>query len=186
MTIGRRWFYQTVVFLTLAALVGCRSSVYVAEDGHKRRLPTRVNNTKDAKRVKKRVELNAKCVTVTSIGQDYLISISSSSLFTTQTPRLYPEAYPILDEVISYIKQYRKVAIYISSYSGHYVSAKREHALTLARARNIADYFESQDIDARLLFADGFGSTKPISACADNSDSAPNSRIEITFRNAII
>ena len=65
------------------------------------------------------------------------------------------------------------------------MSPKREHALTQARAREVADYLWSQGIDTRFIFTQGSGSDKPIGAFIERGDASPNSRIEITFRQAV-
>ncbi len=58
-------------------------------------------------------------------------------------------------------------------------------ALTLARARAVGDYLWSQGVDSRFIFTHGLGSDKPIVAFTEKGDKSPNSRIEITFRDAV-
>jgi intracellular multiplication protein IcmN len=183
----RKRLYFTTYLLILISLGGCqRPTNYVVADRHKQQLPKHVSGTSDDKATKARITLNAKCINIQSVGEDYLISIPSANLFATQTPRIVPNAYPILDEVLTFMKHYRKVAIYVNSYVNPYVSSDRAQALTLARARNIADYFVSQGLDARIIFTNGFGSAHPISHEKSYTDDAPNSRIEITFRDAVV
>lgn len=176
------WHATLLAFLLL---LGCHRSNWIAPyDGPQ--LPRRVAGTSDREmmRIKQRLE---RCgVSVITIGSDYLISIPSAALFADQSPRLTWQSYGLLNNVASFLKQFRKVAITVTSYSSKYVSAKREHALTVTRSRAVADYLWSQGVDSRLIFTVGLGSDKPIMAYAQGGDKSPNSRIEITFRDAII
>lgn len=84
------------------------------------------------------------------------------------------------------MKLFRKVSVTVTAYSNKYLSCKREQALTLTRARSVADYLWSQCIDSRFVFVEGAGSDKPIVGITQGGDQSPNSRIEITFREAIV
>jgi OOP family OmpA-OmpF porin len=63
---------------------------------------------------------------------------------------------------------------------------KRNRSLSVARARNVANYLSSQAIDARFVAAQGLGSQKPLVNNAASTAVAQNSRVEITFRNVIV
>ncbi|KTD19363.1 LphA (DotK) [Legionella lansingensis] len=167
-------------------LLGChKTPPYIpADDGPK--LPRKVAGTSDKAVIRLQKRLNSCGIKVVTIGSDYLISIPSAALFANQSPRLTWESYGVLNNVVLFLKQFRKVAITVTSYSTKYVSSKRERALTLARARAVGDYLWSQGIDSRFIFTVGAGSDKPIMAWPHGGDKSPNSRIEITFRDAII
>lgn len=175
------------VLLASLLLAGCSKEqpFQPLEDGSLR-LPSRVEGAHDEVMVSIKRSLTRCGVRVITIGQDYLISIPSSALFADQSPRLTWPSYRLLNDVARFLKQFRKVAVNVTSYSSKYVSAKREHALTLARSKAVADYLWSQGIDSRFVFTEGAGSDKPIIAYAQGGDKSPNSRIEITFRDAII
>lgn len=168
-------------------LLGCsRGQQYIPLEDESLRLPRKVAGTSDKQVIALQKSL-AKCgVKVITIGEDYLVSIPSAALFADQSPRLTWESYGLLNNIVKFLKQFRKVAVNVTSYSSKYVSAKRERALTLARSRAVADYLWSQGIDSRFIFTVGAGSDKPIMAYTLGGDKSPNSRIEITFRDAII
>lgn len=190
----RRLHVGVFVFSTwLATLLGfllllscSKVKVYDPKDSDSLKLPFRVNGTNDKENIRLQKLLTHHGVAVVTIGQDYLISIPSSSLFPNQSPQLTWVSYGLLNNVVRFLKQFRKVAITITAYSGKYVSVKREHALTIARARAVADYLWSQGIDSRFIFTEGAGSDKPIMGYPGGGDKTPNSRIEITFRDAIV
>ncbi|MGQ3888114.1 type IVB secretion system protein IcmN/DotK [Legionella sp. CNM-1927-20] len=176
-------------FIVLASLVltGCccgnGKMLLLTQQGFK--LPTRVKGSSDAYVIAQQAGF-AKCgVQVITIGSDYLISIPSVVLFADQSPRIKWGSYSILNKVVKFMQQFRKVGVNVTSYGSPYISSKREQSLTLARARAVADYLWSQGIDSRFIFAEGAGSEKPISAFMQGGDRSLNSRIEITFRDVV-
>ena len=83
------------------------------------------------------------------------------------------------------MQQFRKITIHVNAFSSQFVSERREHALTLARAKTVAEYLWSQGIDSRFIFTQGSGSDKPIVVSKGGGDLSPNARIEISFRRAL-
>jgi intracellular multiplication protein IcmN len=149
------------------------------------KLPCKVRGACDASVAKFIKKFNKKGIKVITVGQDYLISIPATALFEEQTPHLKWASYGVLNGTASLLKQFRKVAINVTSYSSQYVSPHREQALTLARSRVVAEYLWSQGVDSRLIFTQGLGSDKPIMRYAQGGDKSSNARVEITFRDAV-
>jgi intracellular multiplication protein IcmN len=177
-----------VTLLASLLLFGChRHHSYVPLPDDNFKLPRKVANTSDAQVIAMMNAFKrAGVVKVITIGSDYLISIPSSALFPNQSPRLTWQSYRILNQVVKFMSQFRKVSVNVTGYSSKYVSVRREQSLTFARARAVADYLWLQGIDSRFIFSEGAGSEKPITAMTQGGDNAPNSRIEITFRDAIV
>ncbi len=174
-----------IAVLGALLLFGCNGRIPFSINNAPK-LPSKVAGSSDKAVINLQKKL-AKCgVKVVTIGENYLISIPAAALFPNQSPNLTWGSYAVLNTVASFLKQFHKVAINVTSYSSKYVSAKRERALTLARARMVADYLWSQGVDSRFIFTVGAGSDKPITRAAQDSDRSPNSRIEITFRDIII
>ncbi|RUR12260.1 OmpA family protein [Legionella sp. km772] len=173
-----------MAILALFQISACGNNKYVPDE-QLTTLPCKVRGACDATVNKFLKKLNRKGVRVITLGQDYLISIPSSALFEDQTPHLTWASYGLLNEVANLLKQFRKVAITISSHSSKYVSVQRERALTLARSRVVGEYLWSQGVDSRFIFTQGLGSDKPIMRTTQGGDSSLNSRVEITFRDAV-
>lgn len=148
-------------------------------------LPYKVDGASDLHRLSMQERLEKQGVKIVTIGQNYLVSIPSSAVFAAQSPRIKWGCYGVLNDVACYLKQFRKVAVSVSSFTGKCVSPPRDRALTLARSRAVADYLWSQDIDSRFIFTHGLGADKPIGAFASKGDNTANSRIEITFRDDV-
>lgn len=173
--------------LALAALLqlsACGRNQYVPDEQFTT-LPCKVRGACDAMANKYLKKLNRRGVRAITLGQDYLISIPSSVLFEDQSPHLKWASYGLLNDVATLLKQFRKVAITVTSHSSQYVSVQRERALTLARSRVVGEYLWSQGVDSRFIFTQGLGSDKPIMRTKQGGDASLNSRIEITFRDAV-
>lgn len=176
--------YKVLVIglIALASISSCHR--YTPED-NRPKLPCKVQGACDATIMKSLRSLNKRGIKVATMGQNYMISIPASALFTDQSPHLTWSSYSVLNQVAAFLKQFRKVAINVTSYSSKYVSPQREHALTIARSRVVGEYLWSQGIDTRFVFTEGLGSDKPITTYVQGGDKSPNARIEITFRRAI-
>lgn len=175
---------RAVGLIALCFIVSC-SKDYYALDPEVPKWPCKVTGACDASIMKYIKKLRKKGVTVVTIGQDYMISIPAVYLFEPQTPHIKWKSYKLLNEVAIFIKQFRKISIYIDSYSSKYVSSQREHALTLARSRIVSEYLWSQGVDSRFIFTQGLGSDKPIIAYTPGGDYSANARVEIKFRRAV-
>lgn len=169
----------------LLQVSACHRGDYYTPDKEDSKLPCKVRGACDATVMKYLRNLNKRGIKVVTIGQDYLISIPASALFEDQTPHLKWGSYGLLNNIAAFLKQFRKVAINVTSYSSKYISAHRERALTLARSRVVGEYLWSQGIDSRFVFTQGLGSDKPIVSFTQGGDQSPNARIEITFRDAV-
>lgn len=174
------WLFALLVLL---ALTGCHKRYNKSDDPPK--LPYKVSGARDRIINDQQAKFNKKGVTVISMGQDYLISIPSKLLFANESPEILWPSYALLNAVACYLKQFRKIAINITAFSNKCVSAKHDRALTLARARAVGDYLWSQGVDSRFIFTQGLGSDKPIGTFKKFGDQSPNSRVEITFRDAV-
>nr|WP_133128950.1 type IVB secretion system protein IcmN/DotK [Legionella nagasakiensis] len=168
----------------MLALASCSRPVHVVTSTPAS-LPYKVAGASDAAVIKMQERFNKDGIQVITLGQDYLISIPSSYLFADQSPRLTWGSYALLNDIACYLKQFRKVTINVTAYSSKCSSPQRERALTLARARAVANYLWTQNIDSRFIFTHGLGSDKPIMALAQGGDKSPNSRIEIAFRDKV-
>lgn len=175
---------KLVVLLVFLMVAGCHRHTLLPVEEIKQ-LPTHVDGASDRQIIALQTRLNSQGVHVVTMGQDYLVSIPSALIFATESPQLKWTSYQLLNDVVCFLQQFRKINTNVNAFSNQYVSPRREKSLTRARARAVAEYLWSQDINTRFIFTQGFGSDKPISAYKLSGDSSPNSRIEITFRRAV-
>lgn len=170
--------------LTLLLVSSCQRDNYIPEK-ELPKLPCKVAGACDSTIIRAMTRLNKRGIKVITMGQNYLITIPASALFDDQSPHVKWGSYSLLNEVADFLKQFRKIAITVTSYSSKYQSVQREHALTLARSRVVGEYFWAQGIDSRFIFTQGLGSDKPITVYSQGGDKSPNARVEITFRRAV-
>lgn len=175
---------RAVALIALFLIASCHKE-YWALPPEVPKYPCKVTGACDATVVKYIKKLSKKGVTIVTVGQDYMISIPAIYLFEPQTPHIKWKSYALLNEVSVLLKQFRKISIYVTSYSSKYVSAQRERSLTLARSRVVSEYLWSQGVDSRFIFTQGLGSDKPIIAYTKGGDYSTNARVEITFRRAV-
>jgi intracellular multiplication protein IcmN len=179
-------FLVLLIGLSGVILPACNRRLAPYMPGGGERLPVKVNAASDPRVIAMQESFRKRGIKVITIGQDYLIAVPSYMLFPNQSPRLTWASYGVLNDVVCFMKNFRKISVNVTGYAIKYQSVRREQALTLARARNVADYLWSQGIDTRLIFTEGAGSDKPIVAMQQGGDASPDSRIEITFRDAIV
>lgn len=170
-------------FLFCCATSSCHRDYSVSSS--RMQLPYKVHGADDTALISIQKQLAKQGVKVVSMGQNYLISIPSDALFPNESPRLMWGSYGLLNEIACYLKEFRKIEITVTAYSTKCVSERRDHALTLARARAVSDYLWSQDMNSRFIFSQGLGAEKPIAA-GQGGDHSINSRIEIVFRDAVL
>lgn len=180
-------FFGHLIAISFLVLVGCRHYVAPPLEDPAYKMPRRVTGSSDKILTRMVKHFNqGKVVKVISIGQDYLLAVSSSSLFYNNSPRLTWSSYTTLNRVARFLRHFHKVAITVTSFTPRCGSDRREHALALARARQVGDYLWSQGVDSRFIFTQGAGADKPITRFTNKGDASPSSRIEITFRDAIV
>lgn len=183
-------YFNTSTLYCLSAicvfLPGCHANLSTTTLNQSQSLPYKVAGASDANQLIMQDKLRQQGLQVITIGQDYMISVPSQVLFANQSPKITWPAYDVLNNVACFLKQYRKISVQVTSFSSHCLSDKRDRALTAARSRAVANYLWSQGIDSRFAFTEGLGSDKPIMAYSKNGDQSPNSRVEITFREAVI
>lgn len=168
------------------SLVACHKRSIPYWPSGEKTLPRKVATASDPRVIAMQESFRKRGIKVITIGQDYLIAIPSSMLFPNQSPRLTWASYAVLNDIVCFMKNFRLVGVNVTGYAVKYQSVRREQALTLARARSVGDYLWDQGIDTRILVTEGAGSDKPIAAMLQGGDLSPNSRIEITFRDAIV
>lgn len=122
--------------------------------------------------------------TILDMGDNHLISIPNEKLFYTTSPRIRWSSYSMLNLTADYLKHFSTVSIRVVGYTNNLHDKKRDMALSRARAEGVANYLWSQNLDARLIYAQGYGQLYPIASNEYTKGREWNERIEIIFRVA--
>lgn len=128
-----------------------------------------------------RDKLENRGATIIELGDQILVVIPSSSLFMPQTAKLQPQAYSTIRLLACYINTYIKMLVKVSAYTNDTGSERVDLALSKEQAQTVARVLNGYDVDARVLYADGYGGTHLVERNSLDWDHSENYRIEITL-----
>lgn len=119
------------------------------------------------------------------LGDQILIVLPSSRIFDPWSPRIKPQAYSTLAMVTRYINGFTKMLVKVSVYTDNTGSNTIDLSLSQQQAENISRFLTVSGIDARVLYASGYGGTHLVSSHTGNWES-DNYRIEITLEKLYV
>ncbi len=120
-------------------------------------------------------------VTVVELGDQILIVIPSSALFTYMSGELQPQANSTLDLVAQYINKYPNTLVKVSGYTNDTGSSRVDLALSQQQAATVAKTLQAYKLNTRVLYAQGYGGTNLVERNSLDWDHSANYRIEITL-----
>lgn len=125
-------------------------------------------------------------VNVIVLGDQILIVIPSARIFEPMTPTIKPQAYSTLTMVARYINKYTKMLVKVSGYTT--ISGSPTIDLTLSRqqAEAVAKFLAAAGINARLLYAEGYGGSNLVMPAGIDWEESDNYRIEITLEKLYV
>ncbi len=94
---------------------------------------------------------------------------------------LQESSYPVLDELVAYLKRKEDDRIEIGGHTDNVGNAASNLKLSLDRANAVRDYLMSKGIDGARLTAKGYGMTQPIADNKTEDGRAENRRTEVTI-----
>jgi outer membrane protein OmpA-like peptidoglycan-associated protein len=124
-------------------------------------------------------------VQVVQLGDQILIVIPSFILFDNNTSHLLAGSYETLDLVIAFINRYPNMSVKIAGYTSAIEPEDVSVMLSKQQAEKIMRYMWNRKLNTRLLFADGYGGCKLVTANTGDWGS-DNYRIEITLEKLYV
>ena len=125
-------------------------------------------------------KLENRHVQVIILGDQVLIVLPSSLLFYQNTPNIRADAYETLVLISQLIGSYPNMSVKVTAYTSAAIPDSVAFSLSEKQAQNVAKYLWQTDINTRLLYAEGGGGSKLVTAnIADWS--SDNYRVEITL-----
>ncbi|MHB1946551.1 MAG: OmpA family protein [Gammaproteobacteria bacterium] len=126
---------------------------------------------------------------VFTLGDYASIEIPTDSIFDTNSSDFLEDAGPVLDSAVAIIQRYPNSNIIVSGNTSGFGTAKWEHKLAQARARQVSAYlwahgiseFKFQSLHRRKMTYVGYGNYFPIANNIHNNSIRQNSRIQITL-----
>jgi len=99
--------------------------------------------------------------------------------FETDSDRIKPEAYPVLDNIAASVKNREFAQIIVNGHTDNVGDAGYNLKLSLRRAEGTKTYFVEQGILSERVRAFGFGLEKPLVSNLTEGGRAKNRRVEI-------
>jgi outer membrane protein OmpA-like peptidoglycan-associated protein len=130
-------------------------------------------------------QLKNRGVNVIVLGDQILIVLPSDRVFQGLTSDIKPQAYSTINLVTQYINSFDKMLVKVSVYTADSGSTRQDMALSKQQARKIEKALIAQGVDARVLYANGYGGTHlVVMNCSDDAQSE-NYRMEITLEKIV-
>ncbi len=131
-------------------------------------------------------KLKQQGVQVIQVGETISIIIPSDPLFQGDSANLNHHSFYALTLVADFLRLYSKTFVEVAGYTDYIDDPsflKRNELLTSQQAAQVSKYLWSKGIDSRMLYAAGYGSSRPVSnATTMTGGNAENRRIEIHFQ----
>lgn len=125
-------------------------------------------------------------VNIVNLGDYVLIVLSSSRLFEPMTSTVKLQAYSTLKMVTQYINQHTKTLVKVAAYTNDNGTGDVDTALSQQQAHNVAKVLTELGVNARLLYASGYGGSHLVDSTALGWDQSLNYRVEITYKKLYV
>lgn len=131
-------------------------------------------------------KLENRGATIVVLGDQILIVLPSSRLFQPMSAKLKPDAYDTLALTSRYINKYTKMLVKISAYTNDTGSRRVDLALSQQQAESVEKALLLNGMDARVVYAAGYGGTHLMERNTSDWDGSDNYRIEITLEKLYV
>jgi outer membrane protein OmpA-like peptidoglycan-associated protein len=99
--------------------------------------------------------------------------------FETGKADLDPESYPVLDELVAYLKRKDDEKIEVGGHTDNVGTAANNLKLSEDRANTVRAYLLMKGIDPERVTAKGYGLTEPVADNKSDEGRAQNRRTEV-------
>jgi outer membrane protein OmpA-like peptidoglycan-associated protein len=125
-------------------------------------------------------------VQVIRTGETYTIVIPTDSIFYPDSANFKPGSDLILNPLVCFLGDYETTIMRVAGYLDNQGSHVRNMALSKKQAESVVEYLTEQELDVRVMYAQGFDSYHPVADNETEKGRAENRRIEIRFRKVVI
>lgn len=134
--------------------------------------------------------LGAEGVSVMRLGDAVIITIPSRVLFQGYSVQVSSSGNDILKQVAKLVEPMSKVKITVAAYAEAMVQSKKDLMLTQWQAQTVSNYLWGQHVDARMIYAVGYGGGHPMQYVPNNAvndivGDYENYRVEITLKDYV-
>lgn len=125
---------------------------------------------------------------IVELGDRILIVFPSVRLFEEMSPQLKANAYSTLTMTAHYINRFTKMLVKVGVYTNEESAAKDtvNRVIAQQQADAVADALLSGGVNARLLYAIGYGNKNYVESTELSWDESLNYRVEITLEKLYV
>jgi outer membrane protein OmpA-like peptidoglycan-associated protein len=116
-------------------------------------------------------------------GVDSTLVLGSSVLFDFASSYLNEDAYPILDQIIAFMKRDRSVRLQISGHTDNVGPAQFNLRLSRRRADSVLEYFTKNGISKSRFETVGYGMQRPVTTNDTAEGRSINRRVEFSIND---
>jgi len=133
----------------------------------------------DSQETKLRQRLQASGVSVTRRGDEIILNMPGNVTFDTAQSAIKPNFYEVLNSVGLVLNEFNRTIVDVDGFTDSVGSDESNLELSRRRARSVAEYLASRQVDPRRLSMRGFGESQPIASNASRAGRSQNRRVEI-------
>ena len=133
----------------------------------------------DNQEAKLRQRLQSSGVSVTRRGDEIILNMPGNVTFDTAQSAIKPQFYEVLNSVGLVLNEFNRTIVDVDGHTDNVGSDSSNFVLSRLRARSVAEYLASRQVDPRRLSMRGFGEAQPMASNASASGRSQNRRVEI-------
>ncbi len=135
----------------------------------------------DVQEAKLREKLAGTGVSVTRDGDNIILNMPGNITFAVDSADINGDFFPVLDSVTLVVNEYDKTLIEIMGHTDSTGSESYNQGLSERRAKSVANYFQSRDVELLRLGSYGYGENYPVANNDTKEGRALNRRVEIAL-----
>jgi outer membrane protein OmpA-like peptidoglycan-associated protein len=140
-----------------------------------------VGNYMDRQEAELRAQLQGTGVSVTRNGDNITLNMPGNVTFATNSSDLSPGFFDVLNSVSVVMEEFDQTVVEVAGHTDSTGSDAYNQALSERRASSVAQYLQSQGINAQRMITIGLGESMPVADNATDAGRQSNRRVEITM-----
>ena len=118
-------------------------------------------------------------VSVTRVGDDIVLNMPGNITFASESAAINPAFTEVLGSVALVLNEYKQTLIDVNGHTDSTGTFALNQQLSQQRARSVADYLVSLQVNPQRVAVQGFADTQPIAPNNTEAGKAQNRRVEI-------
>jgi outer membrane protein OmpA-like peptidoglycan-associated protein len=143
---------------------------------------TAVGAYMDAQEDKLRQQLQGTGVSVTRIGDDIVLNMPGNVTFDVNRADINANFYEVLKSVALVLDEYDQTLVDVAGHTDSTGSVTYNMDLSERRAESVSRFLESQGVDSRRVYAQGYGPHYPVADNSTASGRSENRRVELALK----